>query len=59
MAETLELKDIANKLEELKAALAGSARLYGLDDKRSVLREKEAVSGSGDFWTTRRRRRST
>ena len=50
MAETLELKDIANKLEELGAALAASAKLYGLDDKRSVLREKEAVSGSGDFW---------
>jgi peptide chain release factor 2 len=46
----LELKDIANKLEELEAALAAASELYGLEDKRSVLREKEAVSGSGDFW---------
>ncbi len=50
MAETLELKDIANKLDELEAALSGSAKLYGLDAKRAALREKEAVSGSGDFW---------
>ena len=50
MAGTLELKDVANKLGELEAALADSAKLYGLEDKRSVLREKEAVSGSGDFW---------
>ncbi|MDP2864644.1 MAG: peptide chain release factor 2 [Elusimicrobiota bacterium] len=50
MAETLELKDIANKLGELEAALAAAAKLYGLEAKRAVLREKEAVSGSGDFW---------
>ncbi len=50
MAEALELKDIANKLGELEAALAGLARLYGLDARRATLREKEAVSGSGDFW---------
>jgi len=50
MAGTLELKDVANKLEELEGALSSLAKLYGLEDKRSVLREKEAVSGSGDFW---------
>ncbi|OIO03392.1 MAG: peptide chain release factor 2 [Elusimicrobia bacterium CG_4_10_14_0_2_um_filter_56_8] len=50
MAESLELKDISNKLEALEAALSASAKLYGLEDKRSVLREKEAVSGAGDFW---------
>ena len=50
MAENLELKDIANKLEKLEAGLSASASLYGLEDKRAVLREKEAVSGSGDFW---------
>jgi peptide chain release factor 2 len=50
MAGTLELKDIANKLEELSAALDEAARLYGLDAKRASLREKEAVSVSGDFW---------
>ena len=50
MAATLELKDIANKLEELLAAHAAAAKLYGLDAKRATLREKEAVSGSGDFW---------
>jgi peptide chain release factor 2 len=50
MAGTLELKDVTNKLEELGSALAAAARLYGLDPKRATLREKEAVSGSGDFW---------
>lgn len=50
MAETLELKDIANKLGELEAALSAAAELYGLEAKRAVLREKEAVSASGDFW---------
>ncbi len=50
MAGTLELKDVANKLEELGAALAAASRLYGLDAKRATLREKEAVSGTGDFW---------
>jgi len=50
MAENLELKDIANKIAELEGSLAGSSKLYGLEDKRATLREKEAVSGSGDFW---------
>jgi len=50
MAGTLELKDISNKLEELGAMLASLGKLYGLEDKRAKLREKEAVSGSGDFW---------
>ncbi|MDA8132354.1 MAG: peptide chain release factor 2 [Elusimicrobia bacterium] len=50
MAGTLELKDIANKLGELDGALAAAAKLYGLEDKRARLREKEAVSGTGDFW---------
>ena len=50
MAGTLELKDVSNKIEELEAALAAAAKLYGLEGKRAKLREKEAVSGSGDFW---------
>jgi len=50
MAGTLELKDVTNKLEELGSALAAAEKLYGLDAKRATLREKEAVSGSGDFW---------
>lgn len=50
MAGTLELKDIANKLEELETALGAASRLYGLDAKRAALREKEAASGTGDFW---------
>jgi peptide chain release factor 2 len=50
MAGTLELKDISNKLEELDALLAALGKLYGLEDKRAKLREKEAVSVSGDFW---------
>jgi len=50
MAENLELKDIANKIAELEESLAGLAKLYDLEDKRATLREKEAASGSGDFW---------
>ena len=50
MAGTLELKDVVNKLEELAAALDAASKLYGLEAKRATLREKEAVSGSGDFW---------
>ncbi|OGR42969.1 MAG: peptide chain release factor 2 [Elusimicrobia bacterium GWA2_61_42] len=50
MAETLELKDIANKLAFLEAAFNDAAKLFDLDKKRSELKEKEAVSGSGDFW---------
>ena len=50
MAGTLEHKDIANKLSELEAFYAGSAKLFGLDAKRAALREKEALAGSGDFW---------
>jgi len=50
MAENLELKDIANKITALEETLTSSAKLYGLEAKRSSLREKEAVSGSGDFW---------
>ena len=50
MAGTLELKDVSNKIEELEAALASAAKLYGLEAKRASLREKEAVSGTGDFW---------
>jgi len=50
MAETLELKDIANKLSDLSAAFTAAAKLFDLDSKRATLREKEAVSGSGDFW---------
>ena len=50
MAETLELKDVVNKIAELEGSLSASSKLYGLADKRAVLREKEAVSGSGDFW---------
>ena len=50
MAETLELKDVVNKIAELEGNLSASSKLYGLADKRAVLREKEAVSGSGDFW---------
>ena len=50
MAENIELKDIANKIAELEESLAGLAKLYDLEDKRATLREKEAASGSGDFW---------
>ncbi|MHB0995950.1 MAG: peptide chain release factor 2 [Elusimicrobiales bacterium] len=50
MAGTLELKDVSNKIAELEASLADAAKIYNLDSKRATLREKEAVSGSGDFW---------
>ncbi len=50
MAGTLELKDVTNKIEELESALAAASKLYDLETKRAQLREKEAVSGSGDFW---------
>jgi peptide chain release factor 2 len=50
MAENLELKDITNKIAALEESLAGLAKLYDLEDKRATLREKEAASGSGDFW---------
>ena len=50
MAENLELKDVVNKIAELEDNLSASSKLYGLADKRAVLREKEAVSGAGDFW---------
>jgi len=50
MAGTLELKDVANKLAFLESAFAEASRLFDLDKKKAQLREKEAVSGSGDFW---------
>ena len=50
MAENLELKDIANKLEALGGAFAEASKLFDLEKKRAQLREKEAVSGTGDFW---------
>ena len=51
MAETLELKDVANKLEHLDKVLAEVTRLYGLDKKREELNKREAHAASPDFWT--------
>ncbi|MCM2267158.1 MAG: peptide chain release factor 2 [Elusimicrobiales bacterium] len=50
MAGTLELKDVANKLDYLESAFTDAARLFDLEKKKAQLKEKEAVSGSGDFW---------
>jgi peptide chain release factor 2 len=50
MAETLELKDVANKLEHLDKFLAGVTSLYGLEKKREELDKKEAYASSADFW---------
>jgi len=50
MAGTLEIKDVANKLTELEAFFNDSARLFGLDAKRSKLKEKEAMAGADGFW---------
>ena len=51
MAETLELKDVANKLEHLDKFLAVVTSIYGLEKKRQELDKKEAHASSADFWT--------
>ncbi|MBI4802631.1 MAG: peptide chain release factor 2 [Elusimicrobia bacterium] len=50
MAETLELKDIANKIDRLDKFLADIAELYGLESKRAELKKKEDASAALDFW---------
>jgi len=50
MAQTLELKDVANKLEHLDKVLEEVTSLYGLAKKREELNKKEAYASSADFW---------
>ncbi len=50
MAGTLELKDVANKIEELSARFAETARVFDLEAKRASVREKEAMAAADDFW---------
>ena len=50
MAGTLELKDAANKIEELSARFAETARVFDLEAKRASVREKEAMAAADDFW---------
>ena len=50
MAATFEFKDAGNKLEQLEAALASASALFGLTDKKTALKEKEAVSLETGFW---------
>jgi len=50
MAESLELKDISNKLEFLGGFLAEVSKLYGLEKKREELNKKESRAASADFW---------
>ncbi len=51
MAETLELKDVANKIDRLEKFLAAVTELYGLGKKREELNKREAAAASADFWT--------
>jgi peptide chain release factor 2 len=51
MAETLELKDVANKIDRLEKFLAEVAGLYGLEKKREELNKRETAATSADFWT--------
>lgn len=50
MAGTLELKDAANKIEELSARFAETARVFDLEAKRASVKEKEAMAAADDFW---------
>jgi peptide chain release factor 2 len=51
MAETLELKDVANKIDRLDKFLAAVTELYGLEKKREELNKRETAAASADFWT--------
>ena len=50
MAGTLELKDAANKIEELSARFAETAKVFDLEAKRASVKEKEAMAAADDFW---------
>ncbi|MBU2573626.1 MAG: peptide chain release factor 2 [Elusimicrobia bacterium] len=51
MAETLEFKDIANKIAGLDKFFAEIVGLFGLESKRAELKQKEEASAASDFWS--------
>lgn len=50
MAEHIEFKDAANKIDELSKKLAALGALMDVDKKRNIIKEREAVAASSDFW---------
>ena len=50
MAGTLEFKDIENKIDELSARFAETAKVFDLEAKRASVREKEALTAEDGFW---------
>ena len=50
MAGTLEFKDIENKIDELSARFAETAKVFDLEAKRASVREKEAMTAEDGFW---------
>ncbi|HOW89136.1 MAG TPA: peptide chain release factor 2 [Elusimicrobiales bacterium] len=51
MAESIELKDVVNKIDRLEKVLSEVSALYGLEKKREELDKLEASAASSDFWT--------
>ena len=50
MAGTLEFKDIENKIDELSARFAETAKVFDLEAKRASVKEKEAMTAEDGFW---------
>ena len=50
MAGTLEFKDMENKIDELSARFAETAKVFDLEAKRASVREKEAMTAEDGFW---------
>jgi len=50
MAEHIEFKDAANKIEELSKKLSALGVLMDVEKKRATIKEREAVAASSDFW---------
>ncbi len=50
MAEHIEFKDAANKIEELSKKLSALGVLMDVEKKRAIIKEREAVAASSDFW---------
>jgi len=50
MAGLLEFKDALNTLDSLDARLRSLEEIAGIDQKKKIASEGEALSGSSDFW---------
>lgn len=50
MAGLLEFKDALNTLDSLDARLRSLEAIAGIDQKKKIAAEGEALSGSSDFW---------